>query len=78
MVALNNNLGLDGYLIINCRICDNVHTVYVNTRDYKDWADGKGLIQDIFDYLSSNERELLLSNICGKCFDEMIETQDDF
>lgn len=73
MVALNNNTGLDGYLIINCRVCNDAHTVYVNRTDYKNWTDRKGLIQDIFYYLTNDDRELLLTNTCGKCFDKMFE-----
>ena len=38
--------------------------------DYEAWENGK-LIQDVMPYLSADEREVLISGICGPCFDKM-------
>lgn len=37
-------------------------------------------IQNVMPYLSVDERELLISGICGKCFDEIIfdDGEDDY
>ena len=44
----------------------------VSNHDLKRWEDGE-LIQDAMPYLSAGERELLISGVCGKCFDKMFE-----
>jgi hypothetical protein len=36
--------------------------------DYLDWCDGVN-VQIAFPYLSAGEREMLVSGICGKCWD---------
>ena len=52
---------------VDCRICSNEFTLQVNQNDLKDWQEGK-FIQDAMPYLSAGERELMISNICEKCF----------
>ena len=37
------------------------------------WKNDEGCIQDVLPYLSSGDRELLLSATCSKCFDKMFE-----
>ena len=54
-----------------CKRCCVDHVVLVNYNDYFDWATGKGLIQNMLPYLSADEREILISEICGPCFDKM-------
>ena len=54
-------------------ICHQCHTkteIKANTSDLNDWCNGK-LIQDACPYLSSAERELLISQMCSNCFDEL-------
>ena len=46
-------------------------------RGYKKWKDGKGYIQDILNYLSADDRELMLSETCGKCFDKMFPQEEE-
>jgi hypothetical protein len=55
---------------ITCQQCSEVHVVEVVFKDWSDWRSGK-LAQDAFPYLSADERELLISGVCGKCFEEM-------
>ena len=42
----------------------------VENDDYQSWQNGK-LIQDAMPYLTISQRELLISGICGTCFDKM-------
>jgi len=42
----------------------------VNRQDVADWREGK-YIQNAMPYLSADEREILVSGICGDCFDKM-------
>lgn len=52
-----------------CLFCNQTHRITVNTKDYKAWKEG-ALIQDVFHYLTANDREILISGICGTCFDK--------
>jgi len=42
----------------------------VNEDDYTSWENGE-LIQTAMPYLSAGEREVLISGMCGPCFDNM-------
>lgn len=53
-----------------CIECGELKTVEVNEGDYNDWLNGE-LIQQVMPYLTADERELLMSGICGTCFDEI-------
>jgi hypothetical protein len=52
-----------------CAMCKQVQKIEVCANDYDAWRQG-ALIQNVFDYLSEDERELLMSGICGKCYDK--------
>lgn len=62
---------------VKCRICGADCSVSYEEKDYVKWKNGEGFIQDIFQYLSADERELLLSQTCGKCFDEMFPQYEE-
>ena len=69
--------GLKEKVARQCVKCKNVHILLVNSDDFQRWKDG-ALIQDAMPYLSADERELLISSICGLCFDQMFgEGEDD-
>ena len=59
-----------------CRKCGDRHTMLVCITDYADWQMGK-YIQDAMPYLSADERELLISGICGPCFDKMFGDSEE-
>ncbi len=54
-----------------CICCKDKVIFEVDESDYQDWLNGKHA-QNSFPYLSVNEREILISGICGKCFDKMM------
>lgn len=54
---------------IKCRVCDTKHTVMVTDVDVADWQGGK-FAQDAFPYLTADERELIMSQTCGVCWDK--------
>mgnify|MGYP001037356092 CR=1 FL=1 len=60
----------DDTMQVECRICKDTHILMVNIRDAKRWRQGE-LIQDAMPYLTPDERELLISETCKKCFDKM-------
>jgi hypothetical protein len=53
-----------------CKVCKGVQTIQATTKDMDDWMRGKK-IQNAMPYLTANERELLMSGICGTCYDNM-------
>lgn len=59
-----------------CWRCDKKFTIVCNSEDYEAWQSGQ-LVQDVLAYLSADERELLISGTCGKCWDEMFGESDN-
>ena len=58
------------YIVMTlCPFCGEMHEVPVNEDDYWDWQDGTS-VQDAFPYLTADEREMLISGICPKCWDK--------
>ena len=71
MVALHRN----DMVQATCRQCKESSELAVNKQDIVDWSAGK-YIQDAMPYLSADERELLISGICGNCFDKMFGSEE--
>ena len=59
-----------GVIEVSCVVCGDKHTILVPTAGYKMWASGQAKIQDALPGLSADEREMLMSGICPKCFDK--------
>lgn len=57
---------------ISCMQCKKDFKLEVKEEDYTKWKSGT-YIQHAFPYLSAGERELLISGICGDCFDKMFK-----
>ena len=53
-----------------CIKCNDIHLIIADSEDVKQWVNG-ALIQDAMPYLSPDEREILISGICGMCFERM-------
>ena len=60
----------DYHIIRTCTKCHKEQVIEVMLEDHRAWENGK-LIQVAFPYLSSDERELLISGTCGSCFVKM-------
>ena len=56
--------------IVVCKLCGNENEVKVKDQDMIDFKGGKHA-QYAFPYLSPDDRELLISQICPTCFDKM-------
>ena len=56
---------------IKCVRCGEVHKLKLDIRKLNKWLKGKENIQNICPELPAADRELLLSQICGKCWGEM-------
>lgn len=53
-----------------CDTCMSVFELDVDFYDYMAWKGGT-FVQDAMPYLTADERELLISNTCGDCWDNM-------
>lgn len=53
-------------------MCGSENSIMVNPQDYEKRQQG-GLIQDVMPYLSPSERELLISGVCGDCYDRLFK-----
>jgi hypothetical protein len=58
-----------------CNRCKDQVEMAVNVDDYTSWENGS-LIQDAMPYLSADEREVLISGVCGTCFDKMFGSEE--
>lgn len=68
-----------GYeLKVQCRVCRKTHSLMVGIDDYFMFdMPNRPHIQDIFPYLTPAERELLISGVCGECWEKMFSHLDD-
>jgi len=67
---MDNSHNRDIPILCTCSQCTNKISIDVNQHDYYRWQDGS-LIQKEMPYLTCDERELLISGVCGSCFDKM-------
>lgn len=61
------------YPEVTCNVCGKTHTLEVKAEDWQEWNEPnrEREFQEIFPYLVPDERVLLTSGICGRCFDRM-------
>ena len=57
-----------------CYNCKKVVAVLMAWGAFLDWRRGK-FIQDVAPELTLDEREFLMTRICGKCFDERFKAE---
>ena len=55
---------------ITCSACGAPFEIRVREADFERWNRGSNA-QDCFPYLTSGERELLISQTCDSCFDHL-------
>lgn len=59
-----------------CESCRKKSVFYIPEDQWLRWSQLGTLIQTAIPSLSDSERELLISGICGKCFDELFADDD--
>ena len=57
-------------VVVDCIQCAESQHITVGTADLGNWQNGE-LIQNAMPYLSADEREIMISGVCGTCFDNM-------
>ena len=65
----------DFTIAIECRNCKQITKILLDESDLHKWQNGE-LIQNALPYLNENQRELMISRICGKCFDKMFDKEE--
>jgi hypothetical protein len=61
---------------ITCGICGSGYSIACSEEQYRQYLAREKNIQDIFPELSADIRELLLSGICGTCYDKLCGDED--
>lgn len=61
---------------ITCQSCGEVHTFNVDENALTRFAKGEIHIQDAFPDMDPGDREMFLSGLCGKCYDELFKDED--
>lgn len=61
---------------VSCCHCGAEHSLMVNPEDIIRWQSGE-CIQDCMGYLSTGERELLISQTCNDCWKNMCGSDED-
>jgi len=59
-----------------CVSCSDSVSVAIRSKDYYRWQGGE-YIQDAAPYLSVDDREFLISRVCGACLDGMFGGDED-
>lgn len=61
---------------LRCRFCLKEFTFKIGIEDFRDWQNGK-LAQDAFPYLTSSEREILISSTCENCWNKLFGSESN-
>lgn len=59
-------------MTITCKVCKKAHDVNISGVQLRAIHEGNH-VQDVAPHLSADDRELLISGICGTCFDKMFK-----
>lgn len=62
---------------IICPCCAGQTALRVPLEGYTEWLQGTILIQNALPTLTPDERELLISGTCEKCFNDLFNTEDE-
>lgn len=65
----------DMTIVTTCPFCGKENEIEVNSFDYLAWEAGE-LIQNAFPYLTAEEREMINTGICDKCWNNTFGTEE--
>lgn len=61
---------------VRCRECGEYKTLEVDSWAYYEWKERQILAQDAFPHLDADDRELLISNTCGQCWNNLFNEEE--
>ena len=64
-------------LIVTCISCKKDFNLFINQKDFNDYKTGEFFIQDILHYLNKDDRELIISQTCTDCWNEIFKSTED-
>lgn len=65
-------------IVIKCQMCTGVNTIHCTKEQYDEWfSKDRRMVQEIFPNHTREERELLISKMCGKCFAAMFPIEEE-
>jgi len=69
-------LAMTSVVAVPCRSCEEVTDLTVNIEGFIAWRGGE-LIQTALPELDAYQRELLISGICPKCWEQMFPSDEE-
>ncbi len=54
-------------VLVKCENCGTMEEIYVNSSDWKRFTFGRLHINNCFDYLTEDQKEILKHNLCNNC-----------
>ena len=63
-------------MLIHCRHCGEPYLIPITEQEYLNWIKKGTFVQDEFPKLNPNERELLISQTCGNCWNKIFNTDE--
>jgi len=60
-----------------CPICLEEHTLDVTDEQYEKYINGEDYIQNIFSEMSAEDREMLITGICPKCWRNVFGDEEE-
>lgn len=64
-------------VLVQCKSCGKIFNLEVKATSYDSYCRGMMHAQDAFPELTPAERELLISGLCGECWDALFDDEDD-
>lgn len=61
---------------VKCPLCGTEYEMNMTDEQYNKYIEGEDNIQNIFPDWPADEREMLISGICGKCWDQQIKINE--
>ena len=69
-------LAMTSVVAVPCRQCKEATDLTVNIEGFIAWQGGE-LIQNALPELNADQRELLISGICPKCWEQMFPSDEE-
>ena len=61
--------------MVACKFCDHAQEIRFVRADYERWRAGS-LIQNAMPYLTPSEREMMITQTCNSCWENMFDVSE--